>query len=118
MIAKLKDKMDTIGYVMVYSDRTDSFPEEFLNTILGIAPHLSNAVSNIIINEQLLSKEKEKSFLLDFSNQIAAVRTKEDLARTVQAAISRLNQKSGYIIRTINEDDTPTSRYVFDIAMH
>ena len=115
MIAKLKDKMETIGYVLVYSDRTDSFPEEFINTLLGIAPHLSNAVANIIVNEQLLGKEKEKSFLLDFSNQIAAVRTKEELAHATQTAISRLNQKSGYVIRRINEDDATMSAYIFDL---
>lgn len=116
MIVKLKNKMETIGFVLVYSDQTDSFPDDFKNILLGIAPHLSNAVTNIIINEQLLSKEKEKSFLLDFSNHIATVRTKEDLALAVRTAISKLNQKSGYVIRRINEDNATMSPYVFDLG--
>lgn len=118
MIAKLKDKMEIIGYVLVYSDQTDSFPEDFKNILQGITPHLSNSVSNVIINEELLSREKEKSFLLDFSNQIATVRSKEDLAYAVRSAINKLNQKSGYVIRRINEDNTTMSPYVFDLGVH
>ena len=116
MIAILKNKMETIGFVLVYSDQTDSFPDDFKNILHGIVPHLSNAVSNVIINEELLSKEKEKSFLLDFSNHIATVRTKEDLARAVRTAIGKLNQKSGYVIRRINEDNATMSPYVFDLG--
>lgn len=116
MIAKLKSKMETIGFVLVYSDQTDSFPDDFKNILLAIAPHLSNAVSNVIINEELHSKEKEKSFLLDFSNHIATVRTKEDLATTVLRAIRKLNQKSGFVIRRINEENATMSPYVFDLG--
>jgi formate hydrogenlyase transcriptional activator len=116
MITKLKNKMEIIGFVLVYSDQINSFPEDFKNILHGIAPHLSNAVSNVIINEELLSKEKEKSFLLDFSSHIATVRTKEDLASAVRTAIGKLNQKSGYVIRRINEDNASMSPYVFDLG--
>jgi transcriptional regulator with GAF, ATPase, and Fis domain len=82
----------------------------------GIAPQLSSAVTNIIKNEDILNKEKEKSFLLDFSSDIATVRTKEELHRAVRTAINKLNQKSGYVIRRINEDKTTMSPYVFDLG--
>lgn len=58
LIAKLQNQMETIGFVLVYSDRVDSFPAEFINILNGVAPHLSNAVSNVIMNEDLLVKEK------------------------------------------------------------
>jgi len=117
MVIKLKNKMETIGFVLLYSDHTDSFPDNFKNILLGIVPHLSNAVSNIIINEELLAKEKEKAFLLDFSNHISTVRTKENLASAVRTAVNKLNQKSGYVIRRINEDNVTMSPYVFDLGI-
>jgi transcriptional regulator with GAF, ATPase, and Fis domain len=104
-----------MGFIHIYSDKPGSFSNEFRSIIKGIIPQLSSAVSNIIKNEELLGKEKEKSFLLDFSNNIVAVRTKEELADAVHAAISKLNPPGGYIIRRINEDNTTMSPYVYDL---
>ena len=117
MMTKLMNAEKPIGFFNIYSDRVGSFTNEFRSIINGIAPQLSSAISNIIKNEELLKKEKEKSFLLDFSSDIAAVRTKEELARAVRAAISKLNQKSGYVIRRINEDNTTMSPYVYDLGI-
>src|ERR1700754_4271523 len=50
MIAPLKSKMETIGFVFLYSDRTDSFSYGFQSILRRISPQLSSAVSNIIIN--------------------------------------------------------------------
>lgn len=97
MMTKLMKEGKPMGFIHIYNDKPGSFTDEFHNVIKGIAPQLSSAVSNIIKNEELLKKEKEKSFLLDFSSDIASVRTKEDLARAVRAAISKLNQKRGYV---------------------
>ena len=117
LMMRLVKEGKPMGFIHIYSDRSDSFSNEFRNVIKGIAPQLSGAVSNIIKNEELLNKEKEKSFLLDFSSDIATVRTKEELARAVRAAISKLNQKSGYVIRRINEDNTTMSPYVYDLGI-
>jgi formate hydrogenlyase transcriptional activator len=80
-----------MGFINIYSDMPDSFNSGFRSVIKGIAPQLSSAISNIIKNEELLKKEKEKSFLLDFSSDIAAVRTKEELTLAVRTAIRTLN---------------------------
>src|SRR5690606_39158644 len=47
MIARLKSKMETIGYVFIYSDREGEFPDHFIEVLHGITPHLSNAVANV-----------------------------------------------------------------------
>ncbi|HEY4288656.1 MAG TPA: sigma 54-interacting transcriptional regulator [Puia sp.] len=103
-----------MGFIHIYSDRVGSFSDEFRSVITGIAPQLSSAISNIIKNEELLKKEKEKSFLLDFSSDIAAVRTKEELAIAVRASLSKLNHLRGYVIRKINEDGATLSAYIYD----
>src|SRR5687767_8368845 len=106
LMTKLMKEGKPMGFIHTYTDVPGGFSTEFRNLMKGIAPQLSSAVSNIIKNEEVLKKEKEKSFLLDFSSDIATVRTKEELHRAVSIAINKLNQKSGYVIRRINEDNT------------
>jgi formate hydrogenlyase transcriptional activator len=117
LMTKLMREGKPMGFIHTYTDKPEGFSNEFKSLMKGIAPQLSSAVSNIIKNEELLKKEKEKSFLLDFSNDIATVRTKEELTRAVRTAVSRLNQKSGFVIRRINEDNATMSAYVFDLGI-
>jgi formate hydrogenlyase transcriptional activator len=117
LMTKLMKEGKPMGFIHTYTDKPEGFSDEFRNVMKGIAPQLSSAVSNIIKNEEVLKKEKEKSFLLDFSSNIATVRTKEELHCAVRAAINRLNQQSGYVIRRINEDNTTMSPYVFDLGV-
>jgi len=114
MMATLWIEDKPLGFIHVYSDRTDSFTEEFRNIIKGIAPQLSIAVSNIIKNEELQKKEQEKSFLLDFSNDISEVRSKQDLADAVRTALKQLNPLQGYVIRKLDEDGASLSTYIYD----
>ncbi|HEY5746000.1 MAG TPA: GAF domain-containing protein, partial [Chryseolinea sp.] len=116
LMTRLMKEGQPMGFIHIYSDKPGSFSNEFRNVIKGIAPQLSSAVSNIIQNEELLKKEKEKSFLLDFSIDIASVRTKDELARAVRAALSKLNPPGGFVIRRINEDNTTMSPYVYDLS--
>jgi formate hydrogenlyase transcriptional activator len=117
LMTKLMNAEKPMGFLNIYSNQVGSFTNEFRSIINGIAPQLSGAVSNIIKNEELLNKEKETSFLLNFSSDIASVRTKEELARAVSAAIGQLKQQSGYVIRRINEDNTTMSPYVYDLGI-
>lgn len=116
LMTRLMKEGKPMGFIHLYSDRTGSFTAELRDVMKGFAPQLSSAVSNIIKNEEILNKEKEKSFLLDFSSEIAAVRTKEDLTRAVRAALRKLDQRSGFVIRRINEDKTTLSAYVYDLG--
>jgi formate hydrogenlyase transcriptional activator len=79
MIVKLKNKMETIGFVLIYSDRKKEFPDEFKNVLQAISPLLSNAVANIIINNEIKHKEFITQTLLKLSNDMVSVREKSDL---------------------------------------
>lgn len=116
LMTRLMKEGKPMGFIHVYSDKTDSFTPGFRGVMKGIAPQLSAAVSNIIKNDELLNKEKEKSFLLDFSSDIAMVRTKEELSRAVRSAIYKLDPESGFVIRRINEDNTTMSAYAYDLG--
>ena len=114
LMTKLIREGKPMGFIHIYTDRPGSFTTEFRSVIKGIAPQLSGAVSNIIKNEEILNKEKEKSFLLGFSSDIAKVRTKEELAIAVRASLGKLNALKGYVIRKINEDGASLSAYIYD----
>lgn len=117
LMTKLMKEGKPMGFIHTYTDVSGGFSNEFRSIMHGIAPLLSSAVSNIIKNEEILKKEKEKSFLLDFSSDIATVRTKEELGRAVRGAIDKLNPASGYVIRRIDEGNSTMSPYVFDLGV-
>jgi transcriptional regulator with GAF, ATPase, and Fis domain len=114
MMTKIMKEDKPIGFIHIYSDRPGNFSNEFRSVIKGIAPQLSGAVSNIIKNEEILKKEKEKSFLLDFSSAIAAVRTKDEFSTVVRTFLTKLKPLRSYVIRKINEDGATLSAYVYD----
>ena len=114
LMTRLMKEGKPMGFLHLYSDRNGSFTTEFRNVIKGIAPQLSGAVSNILQNEEILKKGKEQSYLLDFSRDIAKVRTKDDLAVAVRSSLSKLNALKGYVIRKINEDGASLSAYIYD----
>jgi len=114
LMTTLRNEEKPVGFIHIYTDRAEGFSSAFRNIIKGITPQLASAVANIIKNEEILNKEREKSFLLDFSSEIAAVRTKEDLALAVHTGLSKLNALQGYVIRKINEDGDSLSTYIYD----
>lgn len=117
LMTKLMKEGKPMGFIHTYTDKPEGFSSEFRRVMKGIAPMLSSAVSNIIKNEEILNKEKDKTFLLEFSNDMATVKTKEELAEAIRIAIIKLNQKGGYVIRLINEDRATMSPYVFDLGI-
>ena len=117
LMTKLMKEGKPMGFIHTYTDRPEGFSKEFRSVMKGIAPMLSSAVSNIIKNEEILNKEKDKTFLLEFSSDMATVKTKEELAAAIRRAIGKLNQTGGFVIRLINEDGTTMSPYVFDLGV-
>jgi formate hydrogenlyase transcriptional activator len=117
LMTKLLNAENPIGFIHIYSDKVGNFTNEFRSIMNGIAPQLSSAVTNIIKNEDILNKEKEKSFLLDFSVDIAQIRTKDEL----QAAIFRVLDKTLHtklaMIRVIEDDGFHMYPFMYDSTL-
>lgn len=114
LMMKLNNADKPIGFIHIYSDRNNSFTKEFIDLINRMSSQLSGAVLNILRNEEIKRKEEEKSFLLDFSNEMTSVRNKEDLALVVRSALRKLTPDGGYVIRKINDDGLTMSAYLYD----
>lgn len=102
-----------MGFLHIYTDRLGGFSDEFIEIIQNIVPQVSNAVSNIIKNQELQKKEREKSFLLDFSQDIAAVRDFRELEESIQIALDKIPGLKGHSIRKIDRDGHTMSTYMY-----
>lgn len=115
MIVKILGGNGTSRYsLMLFSGKTGTFGQEAVNIVNRISSQLFTAVSNIAANEEILKREKEKSFLLDFSSDIAAVRSKADLSDAVRKSLRKLDSLNGYVIRKINDDRVTSTTYIYD----
>lgn len=90
MIVKLKNKMETIGFVFIYSDKKEEFSDDFKNILHAIAPLLSNAMANIIINDEIKNKEFITQKLLELSNAMVSVREKSDLLNVISLGLKKV----------------------------
>ncbi len=90
MIMPLRRQDETIGLILVYSDRRDSFTTEFKEILQGIAPQLSSAISNILINEGNRKKDHQNEVLRNLSNEIANAKTHSELVNAVDLSLARL----------------------------
>lgn len=114
LMTKLQNAEKPLGFIHLYSDKVGSFTSEFRSIMNRIAPQLSSAVTNIIKNEDLLNKEKEKSFLLDFSVDIAQVKTKADLQTAIIKGLDNLLHTKLAMIRVIDDDGFHLRPFMFD----
>jgi formate hydrogenlyase transcriptional activator len=81
----------------------------------GISAQISVAISNTRSNEEIAQREEEKSILLSLSDEIAALRSRDDLLHVVNTKIKTLFSIKEFVIAQINEDGTTYSALVLDI---
>lgn len=103
--------------LILFSDEAGTFDDCAVQIIERISSQLSTAASNITANEEILSRESEKSFLLDFSQNIAAVRTKADLEAAISDALQHLLSTRLAMIRVIEDDGETLTPYLWDISL-
>ncbi|HWV30518.1 MAG TPA: sigma 54-interacting transcriptional regulator [Dyadobacter sp.] len=83
----------------------------------GIASQISIAMSNVLASEDIAAREREKTFLLGFSNEIARVRTKEDLKNAIFKVLSRMMHVKLIMINLITDDHVTLKPFMFDRAL-
>lgn len=114
MLKALPGKGTPRHTIILFSDRVNTFDEKAVGILQRICSQLSTAVSNIAANEEILAKDKDKTFLLNFSHDVAAARTKMELSSAVHAALKNLSEVRAYFIRTINDDGATMSPFMHD----
>lgn len=103
--------------LILFSDAAGTFDDCAVHIIERISSQLSTAASNITANEEILTRESEKSFLLNFSQNIAAVRTKAELEAAISDALQHLLSTRLAMIRVIEDDGETLTPYLWDISL-
>ena len=115
MIVKILGDNGSSKYsLMLFADKVGTFGKEAISIIQRISGQVFTAISNISANEEIIKRENEKSFLLEFSSDIAGVRSKDDLAEVLRICLRKLKPQLGFVVRKINDDKTTTTAYIFD----
>ena len=101
----------SIGSFSFYTKKRNPIPKENFELLHVICSQIAIAIENVLANEEIERREKEKSVLFSFSNDIAAIRDREGLKKTLKTYLSNLFQINEYII-TINNEDAKTYSYL------
>jgi hypothetical protein len=80
-----------------------------------VSAQISVAVSNILANEDIVRREEEKTTLLLLSNEIAALRNRNDLFQVVNTKLKQLFSISEFGIAYIDPDNKTYRAFVLDL---
>jgi formate hydrogenlyase transcriptional activator len=81
----------------------------------SICSQIAIAIYNIIANDEIKSREEEKSMLLEFSNAIASVRDGYIFAKVLNQQLNKLFSIKDYVINILSEDEKTIIRFLYDI---
>ncbi|MDJ1471104.1 sigma 54-interacting transcriptional regulator [Xanthocytophaga flava] len=110
----LQSEEETIGVMCMIADSNNKFRPEHYTLIESVSAQISIAVANILAHEAIARKEEEKSILLSLSNSMALVRSKQDLASTINQKLKELFFIKDFTIVALDQQDMTFGAYLFD----
>jgi formate hydrogenlyase transcriptional activator len=102
----LRDAGEVIGVLTLWSENRRFWTDHHKDLIAGIASHISILVINILASEALREREEEKTILLSLSNNIAALRNRNDFFEVVIDQLKKIFGIDGFALSKINHDLT------------
>lgn len=115
IIGVLKSGGKIIGSFHIHSERENFFQPQQLSIFQSVTEQLAVAVANILANEEILVREREKSQLLAISEQLATIRDKHDLFKIVFEKLKPVFQFDDAVI-TLFDDKLEKSRHLHTSA--
>lgn len=83
VIIALRNDNRRIGVLSLYLQEGVQYSEQQLHLFKEVSYQIAKAVSNILYNEEIARRDREKELLLALSEDIAAVREKDQLIRVI-----------------------------------
>jgi transcriptional regulator with GAF, ATPase, and Fis domain/CheY-like chemotaxis protein len=105
LAASLTVRGKSIGFFCINALKKDFFAPAIFPLFQSVTHTIAIAVANILSNEEILEREREKSVLLSISEDIASVRDKVDLLRVVIEKIKPLFGFYDCGILVVDKDD-------------
>jgi transcriptional regulator with GAF, ATPase, and Fis domain len=115
LIAALRAGGTAIGTAIFILEKDSTIDtKDFL--LKGVCSQLAVAVSNILANEKVQKREEEKSLLLSLSNEIAALKNREDLSWVVNTKIKAMFSLKEFGIAQIDESVGTYSAFMLEFT--
>jgi len=105
LTVKLQKGNKTIGIVNLLSKKRNVFKERDLTLLQKTSFYLAPVIATVIANEEIQRREKEKSFLLEFSNQLSQVRDRTDLCGVIRSGFQNIIDYDHLMMFTVNSED-------------
>ena len=102
----LRNSGEVIGVLTLWSEKKNFFTSHHKRLMKEIANNISIVVINILANENIAKREEEKTILLSLSNEIAAVKNRQDLFDVLNSRLKSLFSIEEFGIAQINKDGT------------
>jgi len=109
----LREDSRNIGVLYINIESHIDYSDRVLELVKGVSYQISTAVSNILANEEIQKREKERDLLLSLSVDIASVRSSSELLNVISQRLKYLLKFSHIVVATINDDAT-VSRFLRD----
>lgn len=105
-----------IGAICFNSGQENFYSSAQLSLFKGISEQIAIAVANILANEEISKREKENSLLLTLSNDIAGIRSKEDLMIALNHKLKPLLHYDDAVIALLTPDKQRHYAYLLDVC--
>ena len=110
----LRENNYRIGLFFLTPKPRNSYSDHELELIKGIAYQLCPSIANILANEDIHRREKEKELLLALNIGIAAVRHSDELLHVITQRLKDFIGFSHMLISKIDEDRLKSSAFLID----
>lgn len=103
---RLLHNNEVLGGMVLLSEKEGSFSADDLRQIERFSYHLSGSLANILANEAIQQREKEKEILLTLSSDISRTRGLEELVAVLRRRLKSILRFNDIIVGLFNEDKT------------
>jgi transcriptional regulator with GAF, ATPase, and Fis domain len=112
----LRDRNKPIAVLFLFSNELVSFTPLQLRLAQSIGNQLASTVANIMAQERIQIREREKSLRLEFSTKMATARDRGGLGAVVKSYLKELFHMREYLITIPNEDNLTYRYFVHDLS--
>jgi formate hydrogenlyase transcriptional activator len=116
VIVAMQVEGKTTAVFCINSSIKGRYTEHVLELIKGVSYQVSISLSNILANEDISKREREKALLLSFSNDLATVRDKKGLGVVIKRYLKNIFLISEYVITIKNDDNKTYSYFLYDLV--
>lgn len=104
LAAPLSNEQGSFGMIVFYGDKKNHFRNINKDLVSGITGLIAIAASNVLANEEIATRDRERDTLLSLSSKMARIRDKEELLSLINTKMKELFYFTHCSISKVVED--------------